>query len=70
MKLTYKEVVKELPELKGFELDGSTDFTRLARVVGTKNPKIIWALINALEKKPEEAPAKPGLTRLMAKLGM
>lgn len=66
-RLTYKEVIKELPELKDFELDGSTDFTRIARVVGSRNPKVVWAIINALEK-PEEAPAKPGLTRLMAKL--
>lgn len=66
MRLTYNEVIKELPELKDFELDGSTDFKRIKNVIGSNNPRIVWAIINALSKP--EVQAKPGLTRLMAKL--
>ena len=66
-KLTYKDVIRELPELSDFVPDGTTDFTRIARIIGSRNPKLVWAIINALSK-PEQGPAKPAVSRLMAKL--
>ena len=64
-KLTKADVVAEFEELKGFEPDGSTDFARVAKIIGSRNPKIVWAVINAL--KAEES--SPKINRLMAKLG-
>ena len=64
-KLTKADVIAEFPELKGFEPDGSTDFDRVSKIIGSRNPKIVWAVVNAL--KAEES--SPKLSRLMAKLG-
>ena len=65
MKLTKADVIAEFKELKGFEPDGSTDFDRVAKVIGSRNPKIVWAIINALKAEA----SSPQLSRLMAKLG-
>jgi hypothetical protein len=65
-KLSYEVVIKELPELKDFALDGQTDFTRISRVVGSKNPKLVWGIINALEGGPVKA--NPAVSRLMGLL--
>lgn len=66
-KLTKADVIAEFKELKGFEPDGSTDFDRVAKVIGSRNPKIVWAVINALTAT--DYTDSPKLSRLMAKLG-
>ena len=64
-RLTKADVVAEFKELKDFEPDGSTDFDRVSKVIGSRNPKIVWAIINALSAET----SSPKLSRLMAKLG-
>ena len=66
-KLTRADVIAEFKELKDFEADGSTDFERISKVIGSRNPKIVWAIVNAL--KTEATQVSPKLSRLMAKLG-
>lgn len=65
-KLTKAEVLKEFPEFKGFVFDGLTDYNRVAQVIGSRNPKYVWPIVNALEEKSTEVPPKLG--RLIAKL--
>ena len=64
-KLTKADVIAEFKELKDFEPDGSTDFDRVSKVIGSRNPKIVWSIINALSAET----SSPKLSRLMAKLG-
>ena len=64
-KLTRADVIAEFSELKDFEPDGSTDFARVAKIIGTRNPKVVWAVIDALKVEA----SSPQLSRLMAKLG-
>ena len=64
-KLTKADVIAEFKELKDFEPDGSTDFDRVSKIIGSRNPKIVWAVINALSAET----SSPKLSRLMAKLG-
>ncbi len=61
--LDYNEVVKAFPELKGFESNGSTDFDRIAAVIGSRNPQHVWPIINALTAGEKRAPS-PKLARL------
>ena len=64
-KLTKADVIAEFKELKDFESDGSTDFDRVSKIIGSRNPKIVWAVVNALSAET----SSPKLSRLMAKLG-
>lgn len=64
-KLTKADVIAEFKELNGFEPDGSTDFDRVSKIIGSRNPKIVWAVVNALSAET----SSPKLSRLMAKLG-
>jgi hypothetical protein len=64
-KLTKADVIAEFKELNGFEPDGSTDFDRVSKIIGSRNPKIVWAVVNALRAET----SSPKLSRLMAKLG-
>jgi hypothetical protein len=64
-KLTKADVIAEFNELKDFEPDGSTDFDRVSKIIGSRNPKIVWAVVNALRAET----SSPKLSRLMAKLG-
>ena len=64
-KLTKADVIAEFQELKGFEPDGSTDFDRVSKIIGSRNPKIVWAVVNALRAET----SSPKLSRLTAKLG-
>ena len=43
-KLTKADVIAEFKELKDFEPDGSTDFDRVSKIIGSRNPKIVWAV--------------------------
>ena len=63
--LTKADVIAEFKELKDFEPDGSTDFDRVSKIIGSRNPKIVWAVVNALRADI----SSPKLSRLMAKLG-
>ena len=64
-RLTKADVIAEFKELKDFEPDGSTDFDRVSKIIGSRNPKIVWAVVNALSAET----SSPKLSRLMAKLG-
>ena len=64
-RLTKADVIAEFKELKDFEPDGSTDFDRVSKIIGSRNPKIVWAVVNALRAEI----SSPKLSRLMAKLG-
>ena len=64
-KLTKADVIAEFKELKDFEPDGSTDFDRVSKIIGSRNPKIVWAVVYALRAET----SSPKLSRLMAKLG-
>ena len=64
-RLTKADVIAEFKELKDFEPDGSTDFDRVSKIIGSRNPKVVWAVINALRVEA----ISPKLSRLMAKLG-
>lgn len=64
-KLTKADVIAEFRELKDFEPDGSTDFDRVSKIIGSRNPKIVWAIVNAFRAET----SSPKLSRLMAKLG-
>lgn len=65
--LTKAEVLKEFPEFKGFQLDGVSDYNRVSQVIGSRNPKHVWPIINALEDKAKTV-VSPKLGRLIAKL--
>ena len=61
--LNYNDVVKAFPELKGFEPDNSTDFDRIAMVLGSRNPNHVWPVLNALTAGVKRTPS-PKLARL------
>ena len=61
--LDAKAIIKEFPELKGFESDGSTDFERIASVLESRNPNHVWPVLNALTKGATRTPS-PKLARL------
>ena len=63
--LDYKQVVKEFPELKNLELDGSNDFNKIAEVIGSRNPNHVWPIRDCLAKGERQA-ASPKLARLFS----
>lgn len=63
-KITYKKLVKAIPELAEFELDGATDFNRVSAIVGTKNPEQVWTIINCLKAGPKLKRAHAGIAKL------
>lgn len=52
--LTAEQVLSLYPELEGFARDGQTDFNRVAKIIGSKNPKVVWAIINSLDQGPKD----------------
>lgn len=66
--LTVKMIVKEFPALEGFSPNGSSDFNTVAEVLGSRNPKLVWAVINAFAKEAKKQGVSPAISRLMAKL--
>ena len=48
MPLTAEQVLRIYPELKGFVSDGTTDFNRIAAVVGSREADLVWAVKRAL----------------------
>lgn len=63
VKLTVGQIEKIYPEMKGFEPDGSTDFARVAEIIGTRDPNVVWACVNAYSR-----PAARADTARVAKL--
>lgn len=49
-KLSMGQIEKIFPEMKGFEPDGSTDFNRVAEIIGTRDPNLVWACVNAYSR--------------------
>ena len=49
-KLTIGQIEKIYPEMKGFEPDGSTDFNRVSEIIGSRDPKLVWACVNAYSR--------------------
>lgn len=69
-KLTTAQIEKIYPEMKGFEPDGSTDFSRVAEIIGTRDPNLVWACVNAYSRpavKAEDAARIAKLKTLMSK---
>ena len=60
---TVEQITEAIPELKGFKPDGKTDFDTVAGLVGSRNPKDIWPIIDAFKKA---VPAHAGLAKLKA----
>lgn len=50
VKLSVEKIEKIFPELKGFEPDGSTDFNRVAEIIGSRDPNLVWACVNAYSR--------------------
>lgn len=68
-KLKLSELVKLYPELSDFTLDGKTDFNKISDIIGSKNPKMIWPVIDTIAagQKPK---ATAQQTKLAALLGL
>jgi len=60
---TVAQIIEAIPELAGFKPDGKTDFDTVAGLVGTRNPKDIWPIIDAFKKAQ---PTHAGLAKLKA----
>lgn len=54
--LTKEAILKVYPELTDFSSNGKDDFNTVANVLGTRNPKQVWAVVNALTKSSTVAP--------------
>ena len=65
-KLTVDKIEKIFPEMKGFEPDGSTDFNRVAAVIGSRDPKLVWACVNAYSRPCVRAADAARIGRLKA----
>jgi endonuclease/exonuclease/phosphatase family metal-dependent hydrolase len=61
------DVLSSYSELKGFESDGKTDFNRIADVVGSKNPDVVWGIYRALTSPRVTRAQSDRLNRLVAK---
>lgn len=60
---TVAQIIEAIPELADFKPDGKTDFDIVESIIGTRNPKDIWPIIDAFKKaKPTHA----GLAKLKA----
>lgn len=65
-KLTIKQIEKIYPEMKGFEPDGSTDFARVAEIIGSRDPKLVWACVNAYSRPAARAADVARIAKLKA----
>ena len=50
VKLTIDQVEKIYPECKGFTTDGKGDFNRMADILGSREPDLVWACVNAYNR--------------------
>lgn len=67
-KLTIDQIEKIYPELKlnGFVPDGTTDFSRMAEIIGTRDPNIVWACVNAYSRPSAKAADTARVAKLKA----
>jgi len=65
-KLTVTQIEKIYPEMRGFEPDGSTDFSRVAEIIGTRDPKVVWACVNAYSRPAARAEDTARIAKLKA----
>ena len=49
-KLSIEQIEKIYPECKGFAPNGTTDFDRMAEIIGSRDPQLVWACINAYSR--------------------
>ena len=66
--LTYADVKKEFPNVTSIQLDGRSDFDQVAKLISSRNPKIVWAVINCIraETKPKSSPKVDRLLALLS----
>ena len=61
-----QELFKLYPSLKSVELDGQTDFNQVAECLGTRNPRLVWDVVNRLSQaKPATDPKLDQLRKLL-----
>ena len=68
--LTREQIEKIYPEMKKFVPDGTTDFRRVSEVIGSRDPNIVWACVNAYKRpaaRAEDAARIAKLKALMSK---
>lgn len=54
-KLDIAQIEKIYPEAKGFVPNGTNDFSRMAEIIGSRDPNIVWACINAYSRPAARA---------------
>lgn len=67
MSLTKQELIKEFPALGKLTLDGTSDFNRVSGIIGSRNPKHVWPIVNILASQPKTQ-VSDKLARILAKL--
>ena len=65
-KLTRVQIEKIYPEMKEFEPDGSTDFNRVSEIIGSRDPKLVWACVNAYSRPAARAADAARVAKLKA----
>lgn len=65
-KLTIAQIEKIYPEAKGFKPDGSTDFSRMAEIIGSRDPNLVWACVNAYSRPAATAADAARVAKLKA----
>lgn len=65
-KLTIGQIEKIYPEMKGFTPDGVSDFNRVAEIIGSRDPKLVWACVNAYSRPAARAGDEARVAKLKA----
>ena len=55
VKLDTAQIEKIYPEAKGFVPNRTTDFDRMAEILGSRDPQLVWACINAYSRPAARA---------------
>ena len=50
VKLGVAQIEEIYPEAKGFVPNGTTDFDRMAEILGSRDPQLVWACVNAYSR--------------------
>lgn len=66
--LTIDKVELIYPELKGFVPNGTTDFSTVANIIGSKRPSDVWPIVNLYGSPRRTAAETARLGRLRALL--
>ena len=67
MQFDAQDVILHYPELKSFESDGSTDFNRIAAVIGSREADVVWGIHSALTTPRATRAQAERLAKLKAK---